>query len=129
MSNLNSSRFQVFIEGVQTGNIGRWKHAPLMVTSHWSEGSDDEKFEVLSAIRKTYNCDSSGDIRGTDHLGPSQIGRNEGFTELSYRRANSLSLQVTIIPTVIPYRRMVPQPRFNMIDWLRRSGRQRSVGE
>ena len=121
MSKLDDSRFQVFIEGVQTGSIGRWKHAPLMVNSQWSEGSDDEKFEVLAAIRKTYRCEGSDDIRGADHLGPSQTARNEGFTALSYRRATSQSLSVTIIPTIIPYRNMVPQSRFNMIDWLRRS--------
>lgn len=119
MSKLDGSKFQVFVEGVQTGNIGMWKHVPLMVNSQWSEGSDDEKFEVLAAIRKTYRCESSDDIRGADHLGPSQTARNEGFTELSYRRATSLSINVTIIPTILPYRRMMP--RFNMIDWLRRS--------
>lgn len=119
MSNSNDSNFQVFIEGVQTGNIGGWKHFPLMVSSQWCEGSDDEKFEVLSAMRKTYSCDSSDDIRGKNHLRPSQTARNEGFTELSYRRATSLSVNVTIIPTVLPYRQL--QSRFTMIDWLRRS--------
>lgn len=120
MSNPNGSRFQVFIEGVRTGDIGRWKHAPLMVASQWGEGSDEEKFEVLSAIRRTYDSENADDIRGNDHLTPSQIGRKEGFTTLSYRRATSLSLLVTIIPSVIPYR-LVPQPSFKMIDWIRRS--------
>lgn len=121
MSKLDGSSFQVFVEGIQAGNIGMWKHYPLMVHSQWTEGSDDEKFEVLAAIRKTYSAEKTGEVPGADQLGPSQAARNEGFTELSYRRATSQSISVTIVPIVVPYSRMVPQTRFTMIDWLRRS--------
>jgi hypothetical protein len=108
MDTIKDAKFQVFIEGVQVGNIGRWKHAPLMVASQWDEGGDQEKYEVLAAIRRTYNPDNKNNIRGNERQTPAQIGRAEGFTELSYKRATSSASLVVIVLPVMAYRCVVP---------------------
>lgn len=112
-----NTKFQIYIDGVQAGNIGKWKHAPLMVASQWDEGGDQEKYEVLAAIRRTYNPDIKSNIRGEERQTPSQIGRSEGFTELSYRRAMVSATPVVIVPPIMPYRRIMPHSGFKMIDW------------
>lgn len=116
MNMIKGAKFQVFIDGKQSGNIGRWKHAPLMVASQWDEGGEGEKFEVLAAIRRTYNPDNKNDIRGSEHQTPSQIGRTEGFTELSYRRSTATASLVVIVPSFMPYTNIVPQAEFKLID-------------
>lgn len=117
MSEINGVKFQIFVDGVQTGHIGRWKHIPMMVASLGEVGSDDEKFEVLSVIRKTYNPTNENDIRGDKNQTPSQVGRSEGFTELKYRRAVSSALQVEIVKVVMPYRHFIPKSKFRIINW------------
>jgi hypothetical protein len=106
MNILKETTFQVFIDGKQLGNLGKWHHTPLMINSRWAAGGDQEKFEVLTAIRRTYNPDNKNNIRGNEQQLPSQIGRSEGFTELSYSRTSSASPQVTIVPGLMPYRRV-----------------------
>jgi hypothetical protein len=107
---INTEKFQVFIDGVQAGNVGGWKHMPLMVASKWQPGGDEEKYEVLAAIRRTYNPDEKRNIRGDESQTPSQIGRGEGFTQLSYHRAISSAVHVVIVPPVMAYSSLAPQP-------------------
>lgn len=106
-TNTKGTRFQVFIDGVQKGNIGRWNHAPLMVASAWDEGGEQEKYEVLAAIRRTYDPSNASNIRGNERQTPPQIGRSEGFTELSYQRAIADAARVVIVPALMPYSRIV----------------------
>jgi hypothetical protein len=106
-----NATFQVFIDGKQAGNTGKWKHTPLTITSMWDAGSDQEKFEVLATIRKTYNPDSKINIRGGESQTPSQIGRSEGFKELRYNRTTSPTASIVIVPPVMQYLRLVPQPK------------------
>lgn len=107
MNTLKETVFQVFIDGTQSGNLGKWQHTPLTINSKWEAGGDQEKFEVLTAIRRIYNPDTKDNIRGNERQLPSQIGRSEGFTELSYTRTSSASPQVIIVPGLMPYRRVV----------------------
>ena len=109
MNILKDINFQVFIDGVQTGNAGRWDHAPLMVTSRWEAGGDGEKYDVLSAIRQTYNPNDQSNIRGNEKQTPSQIGRSEGFKALSYSRTSSAASPVVIVSPLKAYHRVVPQ--------------------
>jgi hypothetical protein len=106
MNILKETSFQVFIDGKQSGNLAKWHHTPLMVNSRWDAGGNQEKFEVLTAIRRSYNPDIKDNIRGNERQLPSQIGRSEGFTELSYSRTSSASPQVIIVPGLMPYRRV-----------------------
>lgn len=106
---IKNTSFQVFIDGKQSGNQGKWDHKPLLINSQWDAGGDQEKYEVLAAIRQTYNPDTKSNIRGNEHQTPSQIGRSEGFSELSYSRTVAASPQVIIVAGLMPYLRVVPQ--------------------
>ena len=103
--------FKVVIDGKQVGCIGKWEHRPLTINSKWNAGSDQEKFEVLAAIRRTYNPDDKTDIRGLERQTPSQIGRCEGFKELRYERSTPPSSLIVIVPPVMQYLRLAPQPK------------------
>ena len=109
MNILKETIFQVFIDGKQSGSPAKWHHTPLMVSSQWDAGTDQEKYEVLSALRRTYNPDNKNNIRGNERQLPVQIGRSEGFSELSYSRTASASPSVIIVPGLMPYRRLIPQ--------------------
>jgi len=111
---VTETKFQVFIDGKQVGSVDKWDHTPLMVTSRWEAGSNEEKYEVLAAIRKTYAPDNKADIRGKESQAPSQIGRGEGFKELKYSRTASSAPSIVIVPPVMQYLRLVPQAKFNM---------------
>lgn len=103
MKTIKETVFQVFIDGKQSGSPAKWHHTPLIVYSKWDAGTDQEKYEVLSALRRTYNPDNKNNIRGNEHQLPDQIGRSEGFRELSYSRTSS-SPKVIIVPGIMPYR-------------------------
>jgi hypothetical protein len=108
----NDPTFQVFIEGKRHGSPGKWRHRPLTVSSRWDPGGEQEKYEVLAAIRRSYNPENKIDIRGTERQLPVQIGRSEGFSELSYSRAAPTSRaevgssEVVIVPGLALYRRL-----------------------
>lgn len=104
MNILKETIFQVFIDGKQSGCPEKWHHSPLIVYSKWDAGTDQEKYEVLSALRSTYNPDNKSNIRGNERQLPAQIGRSEGFSELSYSRTSSSSPKVIIVPGIMPYR-------------------------
>lgn len=106
--------FQIFIDGKQAGSTGKWHHTPMTVTSMWDAGSDQEKFEVLAAIRRTYNPDNKTNIRGNQRQAPSQIGRAEGFKELHYNRASSPGALIVIVPPAMQYIRLVPQTKIEV---------------
>jgi hypothetical protein len=106
MSILKESIFQVFIDGKQSGSPKKWHHTPLIVYSKWDAGTDQEKYEVLSALRRAYNPDNKNNIRGNERQLPAQIGRSEGFSELSYSRTSSALPKVIIVPGIMPYRRV-----------------------
>jgi len=114
MTMQNGPTFQVFIDGKRHGSPGKWRHRSLMVTSGWDPGGEQEKYEVLAAIRRSYNAENKIDIRGTEGQLPVQIGREEGFTELSYSRAAPAShsevapSSVIIVPGLEFYRRLPP---------------------
>lgn len=111
MSIHSNDKLNVVIDGKQSGSIGKWHHTPLTITSKWDAGSDQEKFEVLAAIRRTYNPDNKADIRGTQGQTPSQIGRCEGFKELRYERTEPSAPLIVIVPAVMQYLRAAPQPQ------------------
>lgn len=106
MNMRNDTTFQILIDGKRRGSPGRWHHRPLMLNSRWELGGDQEKYEVLAAIRQSYNPEYKVDIRGAEHQLPSQIGRSEGFTQLSYRRASPASPTVIIVSEPALYRRL-----------------------
>jgi hypothetical protein len=110
MNNQPIALFEVVINGKQTGCVGKWNRTSMAISSQWDAGSDQEKFEVLAAIRRTYNPETKTDIRGLDGQTPSQIGRSEGFKELRYERSTSSSPQIIIVPPVMQYLRIAPQP-------------------
>lgn len=105
-----NKKFEVIVDGKQAGALEKWKHIALTINSIWEAGGDGEKFEVLAAIRKTYNPETKADIRGSQRQTPAQIGRGEGFKELSYQRADPSSPAIVIVPPAMQYVRLVPQP-------------------
>lgn len=111
MDNHPIALFEVVINGKQSGCIGNWNHTSLAISSKWDAGSDQEKFEVLAAIRRTYSPENKSDIRGYEGQTPSQIGRCEGFKELRYERSTASSPQIVIVPPVMQYLRLAPQPK------------------
>lgn len=105
-----SKKFDVVVNGKQAGAIDKWQQIPLTINSIWDAGGDGEKFEVLAAIRRTYSPDNKSDIRGEQRQTPAQIGRSEGFKELRYQRTAPASDQIIIVPPVMQYLRLAPQP-------------------
>lgn len=114
MSNDPNTLFKVVINGKQSGTPGKWNQTPLTITSKWDAGSDQEKFEVLAAIRRTYNPEIKTNIRGSQGQTPSQIGRCEGFKELRYERSTQSSPLIIIVPPVMQYLRLAPQPQADL---------------
>ena len=104
-----NKRFEVVINGKQAGALDKWKQIPLTINSIWDAGGDGEKFEVLAAIRRTYNPDNKTDIRGDQGQTPAQVGRCEGFKELRYQRTAPVSSPIIIVPPMMQYLRLVPQ--------------------
>lgn len=90
--------FEIVIDARQggTSDTDRWNRRPLTILSRWEPGTDQEKFEVLSEMRRTYNPDAQFNIRGRKRENPEQVARLEGFTDLRYRRIES-PLPVTIV--------------------------------
>lgn len=97
---MNSKRktlFDVIVEAQRRGDANdRWNHRTVSVLSLWGRGSEQEKFEVLRAIRQVYKPDEHADIRGSAGQTPHQIGQSEGFTHLQYRRT-APPLGITVI--------------------------------
>ena len=92
-------------KGDATGN---WSHRIVMIRSPWDQGSEQEQFEVLSAIRRIYNPEERADIRGDTHQTPGQIGQSEGFTRLQYRSMESPVVTV-IVKAPAGYSQLVPR--------------------
>ena len=80
-------------------------HTPLTISSRWDSGSEQEKFEVLAAIRSIYNPNEKMNIRGGERQTSSQIARLEGFTELKYSRGDE---SIVIVKPLMKYRRVAP---------------------
>ncbi len=80
-----------------------WNGKTILIPAYWDRGSEQEKFEVLSAIRKIYDPSERGDIRGTTGQTPSQIGQSEGFTLLQYRHADAPDAATVIIEPLAGY--------------------------
>lgn len=112
MDIVRNTRFEIIVNGKQSGAPEKWKEIRLTVHSTWEIGSDGEKFAVLTAIRQTYEPYNHYNIRGNQSQTPAQIGRSEGFKELRYERASPFSLPIIIVPPVMQYLRLVP----NKID-------------
>jgi hypothetical protein len=109
MDSNRTKRFDVIVKGKRVGAVDKWKHIPLTISSCWDDGSDAEKFEVLAAIRRTYDADDRSDIHGTEGQTPAQVGRCEGFRELTYQRVARPSAEIIIVPPLMRYLRLVPQ--------------------
>lgn len=101
-----SSSFEIIVEGSRKGSPGKWLHKTLSVDSGWGSGSEQEKFEVLAAIRKLYNPEERGNIRGVEGQTADQVGRTEGFSSLEYRRVQHPVAQTTIVPALAGYSRL-----------------------
>lgn len=108
-SKLNRA-FDVVVEATKKGNATTyWSHKTIAVQSQWNRGSEQEKFEVLDAIRKIYNPEERTDIRGTTRQTPDQIGQSEGFTQLQYCHAEfPLGSITVIVKGIASYRRVLP---------------------
>jgi len=98
-------KFEVVIDGERAGNTDEWCQTPLTISSRWDSGSEQEKFEVLAAIRCTYNPNEKMNIRGGERQTSSQIARLEGFTELKYSRGKE---SIVIVKPLMKYRRVAP---------------------
>jgi hypothetical protein len=109
MKTNDDNQFNVIVNGKQTGAFDKWQQIPLIVNSCSEVGSDDEKFNVLYAIRKIYDQKNRTDIRGTEGQTPAQVGRCEGFRELSYQRTALESSRIFIVPPVMQHLRLVPR--------------------
>ena len=102
--------FDVIVEAKKKGDASDyWRKKSIAVLSTWSQGSDQEKFEVLTAIRKLYNPEDRNDIRGKTGQTPSQIGQSEGFTHLRYQHAGSPQPLTVIVKPMAGYSRVAPQ--------------------
>jgi len=101
-------KFDVVIDGNQSGRVNEWNDTPLSVSSRWDSGSDQEKFEVLAAIRSIYNPNEKMNIRGSERQTPSQIARSEGFTELRYSREKGSATSTVIVKPLMKYQRVAP---------------------
>lgn len=114
MNSERNKKFEITVDGIQSGAIGKWVKTRLTINSIWDAGGEGEKFDVLAAIRKTYNPDSNYNIRGNEKQTPSQIGRSEGFNELSYTRTTPAAAPVIIVAAMLKYSRVEPQPKFKL---------------
>ncbi|MDB6060938.1 MAG: hypothetical protein JWM78_1041 [Verrucomicrobiaceae bacterium] len=108
--NIKGSRsFSVIVEGKKRGNATPyWSKKIISVQSHWSQGSEQEKFEVLLALRKIYNPEERADIRGITHQTPSQIAQSEGFTVLQYSDTEAPLAITIIVKAKAAYSRILP---------------------
>lgn len=106
----NKSAFEVIVEAKKRGDISDyWRKKSVSIPASWKQGSEQEKFEVLSAIRKFYNPEDRNDIRGLTGQTPSQIGQAEGFTQLRYQHAESPQALTVIVKPIAGYSRVIPQ--------------------
>lgn len=106
MSISGSTSFEIIVEGSRKGSPGKWSHKTLNVDSGWGSGSEQEKFEVLAAIRRLYNPDERANIRGGTGQTADQVGRTEGFSALQYRRVQYPAAQTIIVPPLTGYSRL-----------------------
>jgi hypothetical protein len=106
----NSKRiFDVVIDADKKGSSdGDWSEKTISVDSIWDRGSEQEKFEVLSSLRKLYNSGERADIRGQSQQTPSQIAQSEGFTRLSYRGIEPSTASIDIVNALRGYSRLAP---------------------
>lgn len=87
MNGKTGESFEVIVEAQRRGDASAyWNSKKIAVHSGWDDGSEQEKFEVLSAIRKVYNPEARANIRGSEGQTPEQVGCSEGFTRLRYLR-------------------------------------------
>lgn len=105
--NIANPVLNVVIEAEKVGDTRAcWQGKPVSVRSRWALGSEQEKFEVLAALRRLYNPDQHGDIRGATAQTPAQIGQSEGFIHLQYRYADSPQAPVCIVKGLSGYSRL-----------------------
>lgn len=108
--NTSKNTINVIVEGKRKGDTSNyWNGKTFSILSPWERGSEQEKFEVLSAIRKIYNPEERCDIRGKTGQTPSQIGQSEGFTHLLYQRADAPDEVIVIIKPLAGYSCLRPQ--------------------
>lgn len=107
MNIIRKTKFEIIVSGKQTGAVGKWNKTHLTIESAWGIGEEGEKFEVLAAIRKTYNPENKSDIRGNERHTPSQVGRSEGFKELSYIRTDLSVPWTVIVPPIMQHLKLV----------------------
>lgn len=101
MNTRQKLEIEIVVDARQEGIAqDRWVHQPLKVQSRWYPGTDQEKFEVLSAIRQTYSPDEHANIRGTTRQKPDQVARGQGFTQLRYQRRGSSDFPGTMVGPV-----------------------------
>jgi hypothetical protein len=109
MNSCNKPPLRVVVNAERRGDASdSWGHKIVMIRSPWDNGSEQEQFEVLNAIRKIYNPDIHADIRGETGQTPGQIGRSEGFTQLQYQSSESRAVTVIVKP-LAGYSQRVPQ--------------------
>ncbi len=109
MSCRKQDRFFVVVDGRKKDDaIDEWSEKTVSVLSRWDPGSEQEKFEVLNAIRQTYNPEECANIRGHFRQTADQIGQCEGFTRLRYRHTEPLRGSIVIVRAAPAFRRMSP---------------------
>ncbi len=112
MNTKRERSFNVIIEGKKRGNASDyWSQKLIPVQSQWDHGSEQEKFEVLCAIRKIYNPEERADIRGKTGQTPSQVGQSEGFSQLLYHPVETPLAVTIIVKRPAGYSRLPPQPQ------------------
>jgi len=112
MNTATNHSFKVIVSAKRRGDpTDHWNNKAVAIQSHWDRGSEEEKFEVLSAIRKIYNPDERGDIRGRTAQRSYQIGLSEGFTALQYHYKDAPQVQTVIITPLGGYSRRASVPQ------------------
>lgn len=109
MSSKTTAQINVVVDAKRRGDVtASWSAKNVSILAQWDRGSEQEKFEVLNAIRKVYNPEERSDIRGRTGQTPSQIGQSEGFSRLSYQYAAAPGEQIVIVKPLAGYSSVPP---------------------
>lgn len=97
-------QFWVVVDGERKNDSAdEWRNRPVSVESSWDHASEQEKFEVLAAMRKLYSATESSNIRGSFGQSPDQVGQREGFSRLRYRHADRTHGMIDIVKATEAY--------------------------
>lgn len=98
MDRVEARQFCALVNGERKGDRpDEWANRAVLVDNRWDDGSEEEKFAVLTAIRKFYNPSAKSNIRGIFSQSADQVGQLEGFLQLRYRHAEQIDELIVIV--------------------------------